>query len=81
MTNSDIIDKISQLLADILDNESIQLTEKTSADQVEDWDSVNHVRLLIALEREFQFEFDMEELDGLKNVGALADVINRKLQA
>jgi len=74
-----ILGKIRDVLADVVDDDSLQLTEATVADDVPEWDSINHVKLLIGLEQEFHIRFDTEELGGLKNVGELIDLIQTKL--
>ena len=81
MTRQEILATIRDILADILDNESLQLTESSTAEQVQDWDSINQVKLLIGLENEFNFRFSASEVEGLKNVGALIDLVQRKLLA
>ncbi|HSC18307.1 MAG TPA: acyl carrier protein [Rhizomicrobium sp.] len=81
MTRQEILATIRDILADILDNESLQLTESSTAEQVQDWDSINQVKLLIGLENELNFRFSASEVEGLKNVGALIDLVQRKLLA
>ena len=79
MTRSQLLTTIRTILADILDNPDLELTEATTADDVEDWDSINHVKLLIALEKELNIRFASEEIQGLSNVGALIDLLEKKL--
>lgn len=78
-SREDLLAKIRTTLADLLDNNDLQLSELTVADDVDDWDSINHVRLLIELERELGFRFSADEAGGLKNVGELIDLIQAKL--
>ena len=78
-SREDLLAKIRTTLADLLDHNDLQLSESTVAEDVDDWDSINHVRLLIALERELGFRFRADEAGGLKNVGELIDVIETKL--
>ena len=80
MTRDAILVKIRDTLADVLDQDALQLSETTTADDVTDWDSINHVKLLIALESEFGIRFETDEVGGLGNVGELVGVIQRKLQ-
>jgi acyl carrier protein len=81
MTREELLLTIRNILADVLDNDSLQLTEASTADEVADWDSINQVKLLIGLENELKFRFSSNEVEGLKNVGALIDVVERKLAA
>jgi acyl carrier protein len=81
MTRQQLLAIIRDILADVLDNESLQLTEASTAESVADWDSINQVKLLIGLENELNFRFSSHEVEGLKNVGALIDLVQRKLSA
>jgi acyl carrier protein len=76
---TDILAAIVEALADVLETDPAPLTEATRADDVEGWDSITHIRLLIALERHFGFEFASDEAAGLANVGALVDLVSTKL--
>ena len=78
-SREELLAKIRATLADLLDNKDLQISESTAADEVDDWDSINHVRLLIELERDLGFRFAADEAGGLKNVGDLIDLIQKKL--
>lgn len=71
---------LGDILADIVDADSLNLSESTVADDVPGWDSINHVRLLLAIESEFGFRFDLNESEGLMNVGQLVEVIQKNLR-
>jgi acyl carrier protein len=79
VNRTEILTKIENVLSEVLDNEKLQLSENSTADMVEDWDSVNHVRLLVGLERELGIQFETDEVNSVKNVGGLIDVIQQKL--
>lgn len=79
MTRAEILSKITEVLSDVLDNDNLKLTENTTADSVEDWDSINHVKLLIGLEKELGIQFETDEVNSVANVGGLIDVIEAKL--
>ena len=79
MTRQEIVAKIRDILADVLEKDDLDITEATKAEDVEDWDSINHVKLLIGLESELNFRFATSEVEGLKDVGALVDLVQRKL--
>lgn len=80
MTREQILEKIRGILSDVLGEDDLALTEKTVADEVENWDSVNHVKLLIGLEADLGIQFEAEEVSAAENVGQLIDVIQRKLK-
>lgn len=77
-SREELLATIREILADLLDNDSLQLTEATVAEDVADWDSITHVKLLIALESRMGFRFNSNEVEGLKNVGQLIDLVQRK---
>jgi acyl carrier protein len=79
MTREDIRILIRNIVADLLDNPSVVLTDSTVAADLADWDSINHVRLLISLEQELGFRFTNEEAEGLSNFGDLFDLVQGKL--
>jgi acyl carrier protein len=78
-SRTEILATIRDVLADVVDNPSLQISEQTTAEDVADWDSINHVKLLIGLESEMGFRFNTDEVSGLKNVGALIDIVQTKL--
>jgi acyl carrier protein len=79
VTRADVLSKITEILSEVIDSPQLQLTEESTADGVEDWDSVNHVKLLIALESDLGIQFGTDEVNGIKNVGGLIDAIQTKL--
>ena len=78
-TREALLSKITELISELLDSDSLQLLEETTADSVENWDSINHVRLLIGLESALGIQFETDEVNSIENVGGLLDVIERKL--
>ena len=78
-SRSEILTTIRDVLADVVDDPSLQISESTTADDVPEWDSINHVKLLIGLESDLGFRFETQEVSGLKNVGELIDVVQKKL--
>ena len=79
MTRNDILDRVAQHLSDVLDLEDVKLTEASTAEDFEEWDSVNHVRLLIRIEQDLGFEFNTSEVGMIENVGQLVNLIETKL--
>ena len=69
---------LTDLFRDVLDDDELVLTEDTTADTVEGWDSVKHVELMVAVEQEFDIHLQTSELAELKNVGDLMRVIQTR---
>lgn len=68
---------IQKILAEILDADLPEFTAGTTAKDVEGWDSLNNVRLLLQVEREYGVNIPVNEIEHLKNVGDLASLINK----
>ncbi|MCC7530721.1 MAG: acyl carrier protein [Candidatus Melainabacteria bacterium] len=80
MTKADVVSK----LQDVFDNvfvEDVKVTEELSANDVTEWDSLSHITLIVAVEKAFKVRFGMGEVEAANNVGGLADLILKKLQA
>ena len=78
MGNIDIIKEVNDIFIDILDNANIVLTRGTTANDVEEWDSLTHIQLIVAIEKHFKIRFTASEIRGWKNVGEMCDAIIRK---
>ena len=79
MDKAEIYEKLNEIFRDVFDDEDITVEEATTAADVEGWDSLTHIMLLSAIENEFGIEFDMKAVQGLKNVGAMAELIGSLL--
>jgi len=79
MTNTQIIAELQPVFADILDVPDLRLTPETKASDVEGWDSLAHINLVVAVEKRYKVKFALGELQDLKNVGDMADLILKKL--
>lgn len=74
MTTNEIFERLETVFEDVFD-EKIKLTPKTTADDVDDWDSLSHITLIAAIEDEFGMKFKMKEVSSMKNVGEMAAII------
>ena len=75
MTREEIFAGVNEVFRDIFDDEEITVGEATTADDIEDWDSLEHINLIVAIEKKFGMKFTMGEVTGMKNVGAMVDII------
>jgi len=79
MKTDEIKNKLTEIIRDVLDDETITLTRETTAKDVEDWDSLAHISIIVAVEKEFKAKFDLYDIKRLKNVGDMIDLINTKI--
>lgn len=75
MTREEAYEKLNSVFRDIFDDEDITVNDATTADDIEDWDSLEHISLVVAVEKCFGIKFTMGEVTGMKNVGEMADII------
>lgn len=67
--------RLNNVFRDVFDDDSIVVNAKTTADDIDDWDSLEHITLINAVEREFKMKFRMGEISSMKNVGEMAGII------
>lgn len=79
MDRNSVIQELTPIFQDVLDLPDLVLTPESNAESVEGWDSLAHVNLLVSIEKHYKIRFALGELQGLKNVGEMADLIIRKL--
>ncbi|HEY2359035.1 MAG TPA: acyl carrier protein [Phenylobacterium sp.] len=73
-----ILESLREIMIDVFDLDDLVLTPATTADDIEEWDSLSHVRLVVAVERKFGFKFTNSEIESLKTVGDLVNLIRTK---
>ena len=78
MTNGDLTSRLTGVFQRVFGDETLRVSRVSTANDVEGWDSLMHINLIVAVEREFKIRFTTREIAGLKNVGELIDVIARK---
>lgn len=74
----EIYERLNAVFRDFFDDDDIELDEETTADDIDDWDSLNHITLMAAVEDEFGIRFTMGEVSGMKNVGEMAQIIKER---
>lgn len=79
MSREDIKERVQAIFRDIFDDASITITDNTTSDDIEEWDSLNHINLIGAIEGEFKIKFALGELQEMKNVGVMLDLIMQKI--
>ena len=79
MTDSTVLEQLTQIFRDLFDDDSMVLTPETTAADVENWDSLNHIALSVAVESKFGIKFKTAELEELLNVGDFVHLIEKKV--
>ncbi len=78
MDNQTILDDLSEIFIDVLDLDDLTLTETTTAEDIEEWDSLSHIRLVVTIERQYGIKFSNADIEGMKSVGDLVALIASK---
>lgn len=79
MTRQEINEKLNAVFGEVFDDDSIKVTDATTANDIEDWDSLAHLTLVSSVEEAFGIEFSLGEINGFKNVGEMIDAIEKHL--
>jgi acyl carrier protein len=79
MSMEEILNQVQEIFIDVLDEEDIEIFPETTANDVEEWDSLNHIQLVVAIEKHFNIKFSASEIQSYSNVGEMCDGIKEKL--
>ena len=75
MTREEVYERLNGVFREVLDDDSIELHDETVADDVDGWDSFEHINLIVGVEEEFGFKIPMGKVVTMKNVGEMLDII------
>ena len=78
MDRKDILSQINEIFIDTLDNEDVVIEEVTQAKDLDEWDSLTHIMLVVAIEKNFKIRFSSKEMLSWNNVGEMIDCIQEK---
>jgi acyl carrier protein len=81
MENAQILERLTDIIRDSVDDQTLKLTPETTAAEVPAWDSLAHINIVVATEMGFGIKFKVAELEQLRNVGEFVSLIDRKLKA
>lgn len=79
MTHEEIMEIVRRIFRDVFDDEDLEVNDSTNSSDIEDWDSLEHITLVVSMEKEFNLKFDLKEVNKLANVGEMVDLIASKL--
>lgn len=75
MTREEVYGRLNVVFQDVFDDEAIEIHDETTADDIEDWDSFEHINLVVAVEEEFGIKIPVGKTVTMKNVGEMVDII------
>ena len=75
MSREKVYELLNAVFRDVFDDEELTVNDQTTADDIEDWDSLEHINLVVAVEKKFGIKFNMGEVNKFKNVGEMVDII------
>jgi acyl carrier protein len=81
MDDNQILSEVADIIRDVLDLPDLVVTRDTTAETVEGWDSFNHINIVVAIEAHFRLKIHTAEIEEVKNVGELVDLVHGKLAA
>lgn len=80
MNQTEIYERLNEVFRDVFDDEEIMVNADTTADDIEDWDSLEHINLIAAVEQEFGIKFSMGQVVSMKNVGEMVSIIESNIK-
>jgi acyl carrier protein len=80
MNREIIFKRVQDIFRDVFDEDTLIISDKTSSDDIEDWDSLNHILLLSSIQDEFKITISLEEMQSLSNVESLVKIIISKIK-
>ncbi len=75
MSREEVYAKLDEVFQDVFDDGAIHIEDETTANDIEDWNSLEHINLIVAVEKKFNIKFNMGEVNSMKNVGEMVDII------
>ena len=78
LSKDEIIERLDDVFRDVFDDDTLEVDENTTADDIEDWDSIEHITLIGAVEDEFKMRFIMGDVSGMKDVGEMIGIIEQR---
>jgi len=75
VSREEVFNKVTDIFRDVFDDEELVISDATNADEIEDWDSLEHISLIVSMEKEFGVKFDIKTVNSLENVGQMIDLI------
>ena len=80
MSREEIYEQLTEVFRDVFDDDTIEVNDQTTSRDIEDWDSLEHINLIAAIETQFGMKLTMGQVVTMKNVGEMVDIISSQIQ-
>jgi acyl carrier protein len=78
MNKQEIFEKLQDIFRIVFDDPKLKIEPSTNSSTIKNWDSLNHINLIVAIQKEFRIKFDLKELQALNNVGEMMHIVEKK---
>ena len=75
MSRAEVFERVTDIFRDVFDDDELVISDSTNSEDIEDWDSLEHIQLIVGMEKEFKVKFDIKTVNSLENVGQMVDLI------
>lgn len=75
LSREEVFGRVTEIFRDVFDDEDLEINDSTNSEDIEDWDSLEHIQLIVGMEKEFKVKFDIKTVNSLENVGQMIDLI------
>jgi len=79
MSREEVFEIVNEIFRDVFDDDELEITDVTTAEDIEDWDSLEQINLIVAMQSRFGVRFSVEEAYSTANVGEMVDIIISKM--
>ena len=75
VNREEVFERVTDIFRDVFDDDELVISDSTNSEDIEDWDSLEHIQLIVGMEKEFKVKFDIKTVNSLENVGQMVDLI------
>ena len=75
VSREEVFERVTDIFRDVFDDGELVISDSTNSEDIEDWDSLEHIQLIVGMEKEFKVKFDIKTVNSLENVGQMVDLI------
>lgn len=75
MSREEVFERVTDIFRDVFDDDELVISDSTNSEDIEDWDSLEHIQLIVGMEKKFKVKFDIKTVNSLENVGQMVDLI------